>query len=56
LDGPTVTTLNRQGFGTRLINNVVHHELGGRVEVSLPPTGARCEIEVPLARVAREPS
>jgi hypothetical protein len=30
-----------QGFGTRLINNIMHHELGGRVELSLPPQGAR---------------
>jgi two-component sensor histidine kinase len=33
-DGPTVTPPKRTGFGTRLINNVVHHELGrpGRAE------------------------
>jgi len=54
-DGPTVMTSTRQGFGTRLIDNVVHHELGGRVELSLPPTGVRCEIEVPLARLAGGP-
>jgi hypothetical protein len=35
------------------INDVMHHELGGRVELSLPPTGVRCEIEPPLSRVAR---
>ena len=50
--GPTVVTPKRQGFGTRLIQNLLHHELGGRVELSLPPTGARCAIEVPLERVA----
>jgi hypothetical protein len=31
---------------------MTHHELGGWGELSLPPTGVRCEIEVPLARVA----
>jgi PAS domain S-box-containing protein len=51
-EGPTITTTKQQGFGTRLIHNIVHHELGGRAELSLPPTGARCEIEVPLVRVA----
>jgi two-component sensor histidine kinase len=51
MDGPAIVTPRRQGFGTRLIDNIVHHELGGRVELSLPSTGVRCEIEVPLARV-----
>jgi two-component sensor histidine kinase len=55
-DGPTVATPKRQGFGTRLIHNIVHHELGGRVELSLPPPCVRCEIEVPLARVADLPT
>jgi two-component sensor histidine kinase len=51
MDGPAIVTPRRQGFGTRLIDNIVHHELGGRVELSLSSTGVRCEIEVPLARV-----
>jgi two-component sensor histidine kinase len=42
----------RIGFDTHLINDVVHHELGGRVDLSLPPTGVRWEMHVPLARVA----
>ena len=51
--GPVVATRpQRKGFGTRLIHNIVVHELGGRVEASLTPTGAHYEIEVPLARVA----
>jgi PAS domain S-box-containing protein len=50
--GPTVVAPTRQGFGTRLIQNLLHHELGGRVELSLAPTGLRCEMEVPLARVS----
>jgi two-component sensor histidine kinase len=47
--GPIVVTPKRQGFGTRLIQNLLHHELGSRVELSLPPTGLRFEMEVPLA-------
>ena len=50
--GPVVVVPSRRGFGTRLIDNIVHHELGGRAERSLLPRGVRCEIEVPLARVA----
>jgi two-component sensor histidine kinase len=47
-----VVTPMRLGFDTRLVNHVVHHELGGRVDLSLPPTGVRWEMHVPLARVA----
>ena len=47
--GPSVATPKRQGFGTRLIHHMVHHELGGRVELSPLPTGLRCEMQVPLA-------
>jgi two-component system, chemotaxis family, sensor kinase Cph1 len=50
--GPIVISSMRRGFGTRLIDNLVRHELGGRVELSLLPRGVHCEIEVPLARVA----
>jgi PAS domain S-box-containing protein len=53
MDGPALGPPRRQGFGTRLIGSVVHHELGGRVDLSLPPAGARCQIEVPLARVTQ---
>jgi PAS domain S-box-containing protein len=52
-EGPTIATTKQQGFGTRLIHNIVQHELGGRSELSLPPTGARCDIEIPLARCRR---
>ena len=48
----SVVTPMRTGFDTHLIDDVVHHELGGRVELSLPPTGMRWEMHVPLARVA----
>jgi two-component system CheB/CheR fusion protein len=50
--GPPVAAPKRQGLGTRLIRDLLRHELGGQVELSLPPTGMRCEIEMPLARVS----
>jgi PAS domain S-box-containing protein len=49
-DGPTVAASTQQGFGTRLIRNLLRHELGGRVDLTLAPGGVRCEIEVPLTR------
>jgi two-component sensor histidine kinase len=54
-DGPPVTAPQPQGLGSRLIRDILHHELGGRAELSLAPTGVRCEIEVPLAHVADTP-
>jgi PAS domain S-box-containing protein len=47
--GPTVVAPKREGFGTRLIQNLLRHDLGGHVELSFPPSGARCEFEIPLA-------
>jgi two-component sensor histidine kinase len=50
-DGPVVAAPQQQGFGTRLIRDLVRHELGGQVELTLAPAGARCELEIPLARL-----
>jgi two-component sensor histidine kinase len=49
--GPTVAAPKQQGFGTRIISDLLRHELGGQVELSLPRAGARCELEIPLARL-----
>jgi two-component sensor histidine kinase len=54
--GPAAATSIWQGLGTRLITDVVHHELGGRVELGPPTAGVRCEIIVPLAQVAGAPT
>jgi two-component sensor histidine kinase len=51
-DGPAVATPDEQGVGSRLIRSVLHHKLGGKAELRVAPTGVRCEMEVPLARVA----
>ena len=34
------------------MDDVVHHELGGRVDLILPPMGMQWEMHVPLARLA----
>jgi PAS domain S-box-containing protein len=49
--GPTVAAPKQQGFGTRLIRDLVRHELGGQLELTVAPAGARCELAIPLARL-----
>lgn len=39
---------NPPGFGMRLIERGITHELGGRVEIHFTPVGLQCRIEVPL--------
>jgi two-component sensor histidine kinase len=39
----------RRGFGRSLIERSVAYELDGSAELTFPPTGVRCHIEVPLA-------
>ncbi len=47
--GPPVAKPKRQGFGTRLIDRSIVHELGGLIEVDYASTGLECRIKVPLA-------
>ncbi len=47
-DGPAVATPSRRGFGTRLLNDGIRHELGGNVTLDFVPTGLSCMIEFPL--------
>lgn len=47
-DGPAVTTPSRRGFGTRLVNDGIRHELGGNVSLDFAPAGLTCMIEFPL--------
>ncbi|POR41084.1 HWE histidine kinase domain-containing protein [Methylobacterium sp. V23] len=46
--GPAVTAAPRRGYGTRLINGGVSHELGGAVHLDFRIEGLTCTIEVPL--------
>ena len=48
-DGPSVTPPSRQGFGSKLIEQVCNHQLGGKVERQYAPEGLRCEIVFPLS-------
>jgi two-component sensor histidine kinase len=46
--GPSVTGTPRRGYGTRLINGGVSHELGGTVHLDFDVRGLRCTLVVPL--------
>ncbi len=46
--GPAVKPPSRKGFGSRVIERGLAHELNGRVEVDYAPTGLVCTIEVPV--------
>ena len=49
--GPPVTTPQRAGFGTRLVEGVVTHELGGRVKMEYAQEGFSCEVHIPSDHV-----
>jgi len=46
--GPKVVAPTSRGFGTRLLNNVVSTDLGGRLSLDYKPDGLRCQIDMPL--------
>jgi PAS domain S-box-containing protein len=47
-DGPRVEKPQHKGFGSRLLERALCHELGTQVELTFAPTGVVCEIEAPL--------
>jgi two-component sensor histidine kinase len=38
----------QSGYGLSLIRDLIPHELGGTVDLTFPPEGARCKIEIRL--------
>jgi two-component sensor histidine kinase len=46
--GPTVGPPDRRSFGTRLIEEALPRQLGGRGRLSFPPSGVQYELIVPL--------
>ena len=50
LGGPPTVAPVQSGYGTSLIRDLVPHELGGTVDLTFPPGGACCKIEIPLGR------
>jgi two-component sensor histidine kinase len=51
-NGPPVKPPRHQGFGTRVVNQVIHGELNGKVRFDWHPDGLACEIAIPAARLA----
>ena len=52
--GPTVAPPARRGFGSRLIQQGLASDLGGKVELLFEPNGVICEIELPLQKQGGE--
>jgi len=48
--GPPVQAPARGGFGTRLLQRGLQHDLKGTVTLEFPTAGVRCHIEAPLPR------
>ncbi len=47
LDGPSIKPPDRRGFGMRVIEQVVRHQLGGNLRFDWQPNGLTCSIELP---------
>jgi two-component sensor histidine kinase len=45
-----ITAPVQSSYGVSLIRDLVPHELGGAVDLTFPPDGACCKIEIPLER------
>jgi two-component sensor histidine kinase/integral membrane sensor domain MASE1 len=50
LGGSPITAPVQSGYGLSLIRDLVPHELGGAVDLTFPPDGACCKIEIPFGR------
>ncbi|WP_374468683.1 CHASE domain-containing protein [Phenylobacterium sp.] len=50
--GPPVAPPQSRGFGSRLIETGLRRQLRGRVELTFPPEGVRCRIDLPLEGAA----
>lgn len=47
-DGPKISPPQRKGFGSRLLEDVVSHELGGNAELDFRPTGLVYKLSFPV--------
>jgi PAS domain S-box-containing protein len=50
--GPLVTTPERRGFGTRMIERGLSAELGGKATIEFAPAGLQCRVDAPLPQDA----
>ncbi|WP_425983361.1 sensor histidine kinase [Brevundimonas sp. TWP1-2-1b1] len=52
MGGPKVTPPDRRGFGSRLIERNIRHDLAGEIDLVYAPDGLIAELTVPLDRTA----
>jgi PAS domain S-box-containing protein len=50
LGAPSSAAPVQAGYGTSLIRELIPHELGGKVDLTFAPDGARCTLEIPLQK------
>jgi two-component sensor histidine kinase len=51
-DGPQVNASASAGFGTKLIDRVISHDLDGKTEIKFDPAGVLCWIAFPVGDIA----
>jgi PAS domain S-box-containing protein len=49
--GPLVASPSKCSYGMHVVRELVPYELGGTVDYVLSPEGARCRMDIPLARL-----
>ncbi|WP_244878363.1 sensor histidine kinase [Brevundimonas vesicularis] len=54
IGGPKVTAPDRRGFGSRLIERNIRHDLAGEIDLVYAPDGLIAELTVPLDRTAAQ--
>ncbi|WP_269218855.1 sensor histidine kinase [Brevundimonas vesicularis] len=54
IGGPTVAVPARKGFGSRLIERNIRHDLAGEIDLVYAPEGLIAELTVPLDRTAAQ--
>ncbi|QSF53436.1 sensor histidine kinase [Brevundimonas fontaquae] len=54
IGGPTVVVPARKGFGSRLIERNIRHDLAGEIDLVYAPEGLIAELTVPLDRTAAQ--
>ncbi|WP_160195465.1 hypothetical protein [Microvirga sp. BSC39] len=48
MGGPTVEPATHKGFGSRLIERSLAHDLNGEVRIAYAPAGSNGSVEAPL--------
>ena len=51
--GPSVQAPSSQGFGTKILNASIKHQIGGNVTWDWRPSGLHCTVQVPVEREGR---